>query len=267
MLSLRVERNARHTLSEQARYMPESSVELLLKVSDPLRVELHFEIYSPLLATHPFFESYIEECPQVMRKVCHDSNSMSFVSRGDILFNTGEIPSQPKMYFLSSGSLRYTSLSEEETLVHENQWVAEPTLWTHWMHRGTLEALTECRLCILDVQKFQEIVGHFHHPCFDPKTYATKFVKLLNAYDGELTDLSTGGEFEVMREILPKRPPVLRAKSYVGNLQETLLAHMPVARRRFSSSWKSDNSCFYDVGPNSTDCGSSKKVNVVEVQS
>ena len=70
-LWLRVERNARHAIAVQVRARPERSVELLGMVSQPLLQELHFEIYSPLLSVHPFFKRYIEECPQVIRKVCH----------------------------------------------------------------------------------------------------------------------------------------------------------------------------------------------------
>mmetsp|Transcript_143707 Transcript_143707/g.264051 ORF Transcript_143707/g.264051 Transcript_143707/m.264051 type:complete len:124 (+) Transcript_143707:2-373(+) len=123
------------------------------------------------------------------------------------------------------------------------------------MHRGTLEAINECRLCILDARRFQDIVGHFHHPHFNPKTYATKFVKLLNAYDGELSDLSTGGEFEAMLALIPKKPPQSKAKSVLISLQESVLARRNLSLMQASS--------FNDIGPIE---GKFTKTNVVEVQ-
>merc|ERR1719450_1057199 len=80
-LALRVQRNAKHALAEQQKHMPESAVCLIKQVSEPLRVELHFEMYNPMLSVHPFFARYVEECPHVVRKVCHtamQANQVSF---------------------------------------------------------------------------------------------------------------------------------------------------------------------------------------------
>merc|ERR1712032_1566621 len=70
-LTLRVQRNAQHALLEQQNYIPEAHVELLELVSEPLRIELHSELYGRILRNHPFFEEYIEACPHIMQKVCH----------------------------------------------------------------------------------------------------------------------------------------------------------------------------------------------------
>jgi len=58
-LTGRILHNAQHTLSEHQRYMPEVKVELLTLLSEPLRVELHFEIYCEKIKDHPFFARYI----------------------------------------------------------------------------------------------------------------------------------------------------------------------------------------------------------------
>mmetsp|Transcript_118053 Transcript_118053/g.220636 ORF Transcript_118053/g.220636 Transcript_118053/m.220636 type:complete len:914 (+) Transcript_118053:152-2893(+) len=194
-LALRVQRNAQHAILEQQRLMPEESVTLLHNVSEPLRMELHFEMYSEPLKFHPWLSIYTFECPQVMRKVCHIGTAMSSVSFGDVIFNAGEIPAKPKMYFVTNGVLQYESMSGEETEVAEGTYIAEATLWTQWMHRGMLTASTDARLCVLDSKKFQEIAGSFHHsmvdPEMDPRAYAAEFVSALNEAkdDDELTDL------------------------------------------------------------------------------
>jgi len=106
-LSVRVQRNAQHVLLEQKRNMPESSVELLKHISEPLLVELHFEVRSTLLVNHPFFECFDEINPAGIRKVCHTAVKQVTVSLGDVLFSDGEAPTHPAMYFLSGGTMRY----------------------------------------------------------------------------------------------------------------------------------------------------------------
>merc|ERR1711879_522021 len=69
-------------------------------------------------------------------------------------------------------------------------WVCEAALWTNWIHRGQLTAITDCRLYALDCKKFQDIASSFEHHAFDPKKYAVEFVKDLSACPlSEITDL------------------------------------------------------------------------------
>ena len=62
LLAVRLRRNAQHAIVQHQRCIKEEGVELLSHVSGPLRVELHFEIYSPIFAVHPFFSCYTVEC-------------------------------------------------------------------------------------------------------------------------------------------------------------------------------------------------------------
>jgi len=195
-LAVRIQRNARRTLKWQQRNMNEAGVELLRLVSEPLRRELHFEIYSPILAGHPFFSLYIEDFPHVMRKVCHRSASMHLVSAGDVVFSAGEMPNPPKMYFVTSGILEYFTTHGRRDTIHgsnghasESTWLAEAALWTRWTHRGGLKARSDTRLCEVDAQSFQHIVGEFDHVAWDPRLYATRFVGLINELGPCISDL------------------------------------------------------------------------------
>lgn len=190
ILAHRVQRNAQHALLEQLRFQKEDNVELLALISEPLRMELHFEMYSSTLVRHPFFQQYLRECPHVMRKVCHYSTSMTLVSSKDIIFNAGEVPMRPKMFFVCSGNFEYYPITGKEVLVQKDDWVSEACLWIPWMHRGSLRANVDCRLCELDAKSFQEIVGQFEHSQFDPKSYAAFFAASLNQHEGEVTDLT-----------------------------------------------------------------------------
>merc|ERR1712217_682636 len=64
------------------------------------------------------------------------------------------------------------------------------TLWTNWMHLGRVKADMDCRMCVIDANIFQGIVGQFDHPDFDPALYARAFVEDLNAVDAAISDLS-----------------------------------------------------------------------------
>jgi hypothetical protein len=204
-LSYRVQRNAQHAISEQQRLMPESEVELLAMVSEPLKIELHFEMYSPVVEVHPFMSDYIFECPQVMRKVCHEAMSALLIASGDVIFNAGEMPSFPKMYIVCSGTLEYIPLSGQVVEVHQEHWLSEACLWTRWMHRGVLKTTTEGRLGVLDATKFQLIVATFDQGELDARRYATAFVKYLNnLIDMEelekITDMPLGEEDRICRQ-------------------------------------------------------------------
>lgn len=246
VLAMRVQRNANHAMMEQERYQQEINVELLSVISAPIKMELHFEMYSPILSRHPFFNKYAEECPHVMRKVCHRSTAMSLVSFNDIIFNAGELPLHPKMFWVCNGNLSYFSMHEQAWDVNEGDWISEGVLWTAWMHRGSLRANGDCRLCELDARSFQDIVGQFDHAFFDPKDYAAKFVRGLNLHQGEVTDLHLelhdDGEGEASREnsYSPRRTSFTKVAEEVAetvkNMGDTIHEVSSTLVRRVSNS-------------------------------
>jgi len=186
---LRVQRNAQHAIREQQRTTPEKDVPIIIQVSEPLRVELHFEMYSPALSIHPFFARYAAECPHIVRKICHTACAHSHISQGDTIFNVGESPPKPKLYILLRGLLAYKHGSADVVRVETDQWVAEPCLYVDWTHRGTLSAAQDCGIFTLDAKEFQTIVVHFeHNTAINPMSYAKEFVDSLNM-TADATDL------------------------------------------------------------------------------
>lgn len=198
-LAARVQRNARHALKEQKRHTPESSVELMTLISDPLRSEIHYEVYSPILTAHPFFHLYNYVNPAGVRHICHTAVSPVSLSRGDVIFSEFEVPVAPRMFFVVSGRLVYVRSLEGQQSVGARQWAGEAVLWTRWAHRGTLRALTESRLLALDAQRLANIMSTF--PTCHGINYAIKFVEGLNqiSCSSELTDLAE--EEELARQM------------------------------------------------------------------
>lgn len=185
-LALRVQRNAQHALKEQQRTMPEKDVPIIFQVSEPLRVEIHFEMYSPPLCIHPFFVRYSQEHPHIVRRICHTACAHNHVSQGDTIFNIGETPKEPKMYILLHGLLAYKRNAEDVVKAEGDQWVAEAALYVKWTHRGTLSAAHDCGMFTLFADEFQSIVLHFEHTtAINPVSYAWEFVNQLNMLEDE----------------------------------------------------------------------------------
>mmetsp|Transcript_49829 Transcript_49829/g.119971 ORF Transcript_49829/g.119971 Transcript_49829/m.119971 type:complete len:614 (+) Transcript_49829:3-1844(+) len=206
-LSVRVMHNAQHALSEAQRFMEESQVELLGMVSEPLRTELHFELYSPVLAVHPFFRAFIEACPQVMKKVCHKALSLLVVSNGDVLYMLGEVPTPPRMFIVCSGELSYEYNSGAMAYIEAGQWISEATLWTNqWTHQGNLKAVSDCRLCVLDATKFAELTEAYDHD-FDIRSYARTFVNSMNNGVIDASDLPFYEDAEDIMEVIDRLTP------------------------------------------------------------
>lgn len=214
-LMMRIQRNAEHAMIEKQRNLPEGQVELLQVISEPLRVELHFEEHSPILSSHPFFELYSELCPAGMRKVCHHAVTTKVLWPGDVIFSNGETPTFPQMYFICSGTLQYqlfdrgTNMGNER--VHAGQWACEGVLWMRWIHRGFLRVTTETRVEALSAKNFQDITCAFSSG-FHPGFYAMEFVEHL-IRSGHVSDL---GDHEASEEIMQNaynRIIVLRSES------------------------------------------------------
>mmetsp|Transcript_31219 Transcript_31219/g.85646 ORF Transcript_31219/g.85646 Transcript_31219/m.85646 type:complete len:880 (+) Transcript_31219:66-2705(+) len=188
-LAVRVHRNAHHAIDEKRRRIPESSVELLSMISQPLVLELHSEIHSPTLNTHPFFRCLHGFDVASERQICHSAVKVMALEKHDVLFSEFEVPVHPKMFFVRSGRLGYRrSSSETVHMVEPGHWLSEANLWTIWMHHGTLTSHQNCELLTLDAQTFQKIVGKNGRETVIP--YAETFVVHLNALGSEsLTDV------------------------------------------------------------------------------
>lgn len=193
-VALRVQRNAMYALEQQKKNTPESSIELLDLVSEPLRVELHYEIHMPVVCHHPFFKCYNEVNAAAMRRICHVAISTLPLSRGDVLFSTGEVPREPCMYFNLHGKMKYHREGWPEAfkvrLFQHGDWACEAAPWTPWVHHGVMRARAECKLMMIDCKSFQEIAAQFRRNEFYPQKFAQAYLEALNKADpGTLTDL------------------------------------------------------------------------------
>jgi len=213
-LALRAQRNASHVMHAQQRTMSEQAVGLMELVSQALRIELHYEMYSPALSLHPFFADYMRECPHIVRKICHAALSMSANSVGDVIFHFGE--SASSMFIVKSGQLKYTwggAGIYHTDKVEEGMWISEAALWVQWAHRGMLTVVEDSIIFTVNAESFRSIVGQFQMTSFDPAEYAQIFVDRLNKAEEEPVDLDIAGQ-----SIAKGRSVWRRSRSTVGQL-------------------------------------------------
>lgn len=216
-LATRVENNAQFAMAERKRNAPESSIKLLTVISEPLLVELHFEIHFVGLSVHPFFFYYHDVNPAGIRKLCNTAVERISFSRGDVLFSDNEVMSNPRMFFLLSGQMLYAQDGKEDRKVYPVEWLCEPALWTIWTHVGSLHCLSECRLTVIDAKKFQDVISNSLTP--EPALYGTSFVKWLNRVDKQ--EISDVGENDhALQRMMLRAFPILPIEEDEDNPDE-----------------------------------------------
>jgi len=180
-LAARILDHAKFALMEQRRTLPETSVELLQHISQPLRIELSYEIRFGFLKHHPFFNGYNGSNPSGMRNVCHSALSWMPMSAGDVLFSCGEIQQDPKMYFITKGGLSYRRDEKEPRFIEQGARLNEAVLWTYWPRQvGAVIATKTSLLLCLSSKDFHTACCKFPTRHFHPALYAKLFVNMLN---------------------------------------------------------------------------------------
>jgi hypothetical protein len=180
-------RSAKHAISGD---LQPDSVDLLHVVSEPLRIEMHYEMYSRVVNVHPFFQDFLFQGNQTMRRICHTCMSMLLLDAGDVLFMRFEEPADPRMYFVFSGMFEYEDKYLEKHQVGEKMWCSEPVLWAAWRHQGTLQASCDAKMVVIEAEQFQDVCASYmkkqRGEGFNPKVYAAAYIKELN----EMTEWS-----------------------------------------------------------------------------
>ena len=202
--ALRVQRNAQYALEEQKRHTPEEDIELLGFLSEPLRVELRYEITMPALRKHGFFQVVDQEGPAFARQLCYKALSSSMISKADILFVQGADQAH-EMFFFTDGKLSYYKDSQvglakkassqrmnivrkkDKISVGLGDWACEGALWTVWVHCGTMRAKSQCTVLKLSAEEFHKITSQFKDAVPAFKEYGRRFLAYLNGKPPEET--------------------------------------------------------------------------------
>lgn len=193
-LSMHIQLSATKAMEERARNIEEAGVELLQMVSEPLRIELHYEANATIFTEHPFFKFYDAVFPLAMKELCHRGVSHQRAHPGDLIFSHGVAPEDPKMFFLVKGNCSYSHMDVTLHPVKMGEWTSETALWSVWTHHGTLRARSDATLALLHADMFRKIFSQFMTQEPNPLNYTRSFMKHLNSLTlDQHTDLQLPG--------------------------------------------------------------------------
>lgn len=228
-LASRAYKCAAFRMKEKESDVAEEDVELLSLLSEPLMVEIHYEMNSHVITQHPFFRRYNHTEPQAVQSICHSGIFVDRLTRGDILFTQGQ--DSMAMLFAMRGTLLYMKdaagasggnseqggsgsfLSDMMHKVEHGMWVCEPVLWMPWVHEGTLRAASNCTVMALSAEKFREFAQKYRRTPY-PAKYAIELTYRMNqahTIGSDIDDLL--GCIDV-KEVATKAFPRLLVKQY-----------------------------------------------------
>lgn len=193
-LAMRVERYLDYIWRKEQKDVQEQQVQLLARLSEPLRNELKHESFAPHLSQHALFFALCERT-KVFLKAC----TACALAPGDLHFSCGE--EADNMTFITDGTLQYMRGSETELdfeeedgsqveEVVEGEWVSEAALWVRWAHLGDIAAQTVCQIIMIEAKKFAD--GVFCNIQVAPVVcrYSCKFIEQVNSVNrADLSDL------------------------------------------------------------------------------
>ncbi|CAE8687063.1 unnamed protein product [Polarella glacialis] len=144
-------------LNERVR-IKEKDIPMFLEIPEGMRLQLHIELYMPIMATAPFMIAGALLDNEVMVKLTHNVIDESHVQARKDVFIPGSDCSH--CYFTRSGNMLYYSDLTDSAAVplQKDQWLSEVVLWSQWKHTGLLVTKTFTEFILLEADKFVNIV-------------------------------------------------------------------------------------------------------------
>ncbi|CAK0866886.1 unnamed protein product [Prorocentrum cordatum] len=202
-LSLRIQKYLEYAWRVQQERKPAKSIRLMCLLSEQLFSELQCEMAVAQLQVHPFLAKLCDASTVTAQRLANAGISHKLVARGDFLFYPGEAATH--LFIVVEGSSEYSRVDVSgnvcrEAVKNNEDWIAEPVLWTKWLHRGLLTALEDGDELAIDGKKFGELARLNPKAHTFASKYAHNFIKWLNDQDPrDLTDISQG---EDMRDLV-----------------------------------------------------------------
>jgi len=194
-LTDRVMRCAHHAIRQKQMTVPEGDIELLSMVSEPLLVEMHTELFLPVILSHPFFRRYNMVSNLAVQKICHKATQiLAFAPRVPV-FTEGEALHPQRMFFIASGQLIYGKhdYMRVDTVIAP-RCVCEQALWvSHWVAVGSLMTTANSQVLAISAEGFRDIVLEYPN-ARTVKHYAAAYVGMINEA------LSTGNELDEIHD-------------------------------------------------------------------
>mmetsp|Transcript_34445 Transcript_34445/g.78550 ORF Transcript_34445/g.78550 Transcript_34445/m.78550 type:complete len:802 (-) Transcript_34445:44-2449(-) len=177
-----------------------SDVEAFQMLPDNIRLELHSEVFLPVLLPHSFFHCLNDMDRDVMRRICQSAISEQTLAAKRQLFTMGD--QARYTYFVVSGSVDYEKgWGNEKTIGSVGCCIAELSLWVQWEHQGTLSASTTCELALVSAEDFRSLANRSQGSLLC-RFYAQACLDTVTDDQGCVTDMPF--ELDVHQEIVRK---------------------------------------------------------------
>lgn len=142
----------------QRKRVHETDVAAFGGMPDSLRIDLHTEVYSPLLTQHPFFYYLNTIDVETVKSICHTAMSESSLLIKGSLFTGGQ--KAEYMYFVRGGNLEYFRNNHHRAnKLRADDYLCEMVLWFKWEHRGRLVATAQSELVNMNAEAFRVAVS------------------------------------------------------------------------------------------------------------
>lgn len=187
LLTIRIRRHVDCSLPQQIR---DFNAKTLRQQSSQLLVDLLEEMRIPVFSTHPFFMNLRTNHPQLVRELSQEALHPVLKMPDEVVFCVGDICS--RMYTVVNGQVQYCANVQQRDApatvppstvrrtLHGGHWISEAALWTGWVHRGELRAVSDCLLFALDAAGFARVISSHKLAHAFAASYARKFVESLN---------------------------------------------------------------------------------------
>eukprot|EP00811_Abedinium_folium_P018071 NODE_2699_length_2163_cov_14.545187.p1 GENE.NODE_2699_length_2163_cov_14.545187~~NODE_2699_length_2163_cov_14.545187.p1 ORF type:complete len:592 (+),score=118.73 NODE_2699_length_2163_cov_14.545187:165-1940(+) len=171
-----------HRRRKTAERVLERDVLYLSNMPESLAVELHCEVFAPILTAHPLFLHCLRWWPEFFREVCHCCASQRLLKlREEVFFDGNEAT---MVVFVICGTFYYVALTQPQHVSNSldleqnhledgvqlpippsfssGEWLCEAALWMTYKHGGTLTAQGDSDVVLVDALKFHKVASR--HP-------------------------------------------------------------------------------------------------------
>lgn len=154
----------------------QEDIDVFRVLPEPLRLQVYWEVYVPILSAHPFFGLCSEHFETFVLRFCFGALHEQSAITGQELFNHDQ--EAKHMLFVMSGTLEYCQGLTDIQIdaVNAEEWCSEVAIWLKWAHEGRLSAMSHSELVLLDANVFRKFVSQASLVLFEIcKVYAMSF--------------------------------------------------------------------------------------------
>mmetsp|Transcript_70469 Transcript_70469/g.199861 ORF Transcript_70469/g.199861 Transcript_70469/m.199861 type:complete len:714 (-) Transcript_70469:147-2288(-) len=173
----------------------EGDVPVLKSLPGSIQRLMHYEVYWPVLLTHPLFSHLGQIHDRFVRDFCHTVLRQVLVGHGSDVFCPGV--QATSMYFVMTGRLAYfrpNGLPFPAAHVDPGSWHSEAALWVRGDHDFQLVANKASVLVEVDAQNFHRALKHVPAAVLLLRGYARLFLEhLTTSTDNDWLGLTFDG--------------------------------------------------------------------------